>query len=100
MSGSTGNRLKEGARSAANRLEGAAKDAVENPMQAKRDLLHHPYTRVALPFLNGGLAGMAATTCIQPVDMIKVRLQSAGEGVRTGPKPTPLSVTREILASG
>lgn len=32
--------------------------------------------------------------------MIKVRLQLAGAGLRTGPKPTPLSVTREILASG
>jgi len=43
---------------------------------------------------------MVATTVIQPVDMIKVRLQLAGQGARTGPKPTPLSVTREILASG
>ena len=100
MSGSTGNRLKEGARSAANKLEGAAKEAVENPLQAKRDFLHNPYTRAALPFINGGLAGMIATTCIQPVDMVKVRLQSAGEGIRSGPKPTPLSVTREIIASG
>jgi len=43
---------------------------------------------------------MVATTVIQPVDMIKVRLQLAGQGARTGPKPTPLSVTREILAAG
>jgi len=43
---------------------------------------------------------MVATTVIQPIDMIKVRLQLAGEGARTGPKPTPLSVTREILATG
>jgi solute carrier family 25 oxoglutarate transporter 11 len=43
---------------------------------------------------------MVATTCIQPIDMIKVRLQLAGEGVKTGPKPTPLSVTREIIAAG
>lgn len=56
--------------------------------------------RAALPFINGGLAGMAATTVVQPIDMIKVRLQLAGEGVKTGPKPTPLSVTREIIAAG
>jgi solute carrier family 25 oxoglutarate transporter 11 len=56
--------------------------------------------RTALPFINGGLAGMVATTVIQPIDMIKVRLQLAGEGARTGPKPTPISVTREILAQG
>ena len=43
---------------------------------------------------------MTATAIIQPVDMIKVRLQLAGEGVATGPKPTPLTVTREILAAG
>ena len=43
---------------------------------------------------------MSATFIIQPIDMIKVRLQLAGEGVATGPKPTPLGVTREIIASG
>lgn len=64
------------------------------------DLLHHPYTRAALPFINGGLAGMTATAVVQPVDMIKVRLQLAGEGVRTGPRPTAISVTRDIVASG
>ena len=32
--------------------------------------------------------------------MIKVRIQLAGEGSAVGPKATPLSVTREILASG
>ena len=63
-------------------------------------LLHHPYTRVALPFLNGGVAGMAATATIQPIDMIKVRLQLAGEGIKTGPRPSPLTITREIIAQG
>lgn len=43
---------------------------------------------------------MVATTVIQPVDMVKVRIQLAGEGVSGGPKPTPLSVTREIIAAG
>ena len=62
--------------------------------------LHHPYTRALLPFVNGGLAGMIATTCIQPIDMVKVRLQLAGEGVKTGPRPGPLTITREILAEG
>ncbi|KAJ3028947.1 hypothetical protein HDV00_009902 [Rhizophlyctis rosea] len=35
---------------------------------------------VVQPFVFGGLAGMAATVCIQPVDMVKVRIQLAGEG--------------------
>lgn len=56
--------------------------------------------KAALPFINGGLAGMTATVVIQPVDMIKVRLQLAGEGQKTGPKPTALGVTKNIIASG
>ena len=43
---------------------------------------------------------MAATTCIQPIDMIKVRLQLAGEGVKSGPRATPLAITRNIIAEG
>lgn len=38
----------------------------------KSDILHHPITRNVLPFLNGGAAGMIATSFIQPVDMVKV----------------------------
>ncbi|KAL1997535.1 hypothetical protein VTN49DRAFT_66 [Thermomyces lanuginosus] len=76
------------------------KSALENPSQAAKDFLHNPYTRAALPFINGGLAGMTATVVVQPIDMIKVRLQLAGEGQRTGPRPTVLSVTRSIIASG
>lgn len=77
-----------------------AETAKADPLAAKNDLLHTPFMRGALPFINGGIAGMVATTCIQPVDMIKVRLQLAGEGARTGPKPTPLSVTKEVIAAG
>jgi solute carrier family 25 (mitochondrial oxoglutarate transporter), member 11 len=77
----------------ANDVQGGA--AAANP-----DFLHTPFMRAALPFINGGLSGMVATTVIQPVDMIKVRIQLAGEGVAGGPKPTPMSVTRDILASG
>ncbi|POS86619.1 hypothetical protein EPUL_000594, partial [Erysiphe pulchra] len=56
--------------------------------------------RSALPFINGGIAGIVATTVIQPIDMVKVRLQLAGEGARTGPKASPLSVTRDIITNG
>ncbi|KAI9691185.1 MAG: putative mitochondrial 2-oxoglutarate/malate carrier protein [Bathelium mastoideum] len=76
------------------------KAAAENPEKATRDFLHMPVVRAALPFVNGGLAGMTATTVIQPIDMIKVRLQLAGEGVRTGSKPTPISVARDVIAAG
>ena len=77
-----------------------AKQAAENPKQVSQDFLHTPFMRAALPFINGGIAGMTATTVIQPVDMIKVRLQLAGEGAKTGPKPTPLGITRDIIAQG
>lgn len=62
--------------------------------------LHHPYMRTLLPFINGGLAGMTATAAIQPIDMVKVRLQLAGEGAKTGPRPSPMQITRDIIASG
>lgn len=100
MSGSTANRIKESARSAATKVEEAASEAASNPMQAKNDFLHLPVTRAALPFVNGGLAGMFATACIQPIDMVKVRLQLAGEGVKTGPRPSALGITKDIIAQG
>ena len=34
----------------------------------------------AKPFVNGGLSGMLATCFIQPVDMVKVRLQLGAQG--------------------
>lgn len=77
-----------------------AENAKADPIAVKNDLLHAPFMRAALPFINGGVAGMVATTVIQPIDMVKVRLQLAGEGARTGPKPSPLSITREIIAAG
>lgn len=43
---------------------------------------------------------MTATTVIQPIDMVKVRLQLAGEGAKTGPRPSPVQITREIISSG
>ncbi|GAP87057.2 putative mitochondrial 2-oxoglutarate malate carrier protein [Rosellinia necatrix] len=75
-------------------------ETIETMAVTRNDFLHTPIMRAALPFINGGVSGMIATTVIQPVDMVKVRLQLAGEGVATGPKPTPISVTREILAQG
>lgn len=88
------------AKDIANDTPAAAQKIKDDPKVATRDFLHTPFMRAALPFINGGAAGMVATTCIQPIDMIKVRLQLAGEGVKTGPRPTPLGITREILAAG
>ncbi|TVY89177.1 putative mitochondrial 2-oxoglutarate/malate carrier protein [Lachnellula willkommii] len=100
---STSNPFKQAAEAARKKtseaMDATKRLATDSPA-VKNDLLHTPFMRGALPFINGGLAGMAATTVIQPIDMIKVRLQLAGEGARTGPKPSPLSVTREIIAAG
>ncbi|KAG8629543.1 hypothetical protein KVT40_003408 [Elsinoe batatas] len=97
----------EGAKRSLNAAKETVKDApavvrtaAENPSKATQDFLHTPAMRAALPFINGGLSGMVATSVIQPIDMVKVRLQLAGEGVKTGPKPTPITVTKELLAQG
>jgi len=97
--GTIGNAKQRG-EAALSEAESVVKAATDNPKQATSHFLHTPFMRAALPFINGGLAGMTATTVIQPIDMIKVRLQLAGEGVKTGPKPTPVTVVRDILASG
>eukprot|EP00197_Chlamydomonas_leiostraca_P012783 CAMPEP_0202858728 /NCGR_PEP_ID=MMETSP1391-20130828/1129_1 /ASSEMBLY_ACC=CAM_ASM_000867 /TAXON_ID=1034604 /ORGANISM="Chlamydomonas leiostraca, Strain SAG 11-49" /LENGTH=296 /DNA_ID=CAMNT_0049537675 /DNA_START=94 /DNA_END=984 /DNA_ORIENTATION=- len=44
------------------------------------------------PYLNGGLSGMAATCIIQPIDMVKVRIQ-------LGAKGSPLAVASQIVKS-
>lgn len=100
MSSSTVNRVKETATSAATKVENAASEAAGNPTRAKNDFLHLPAVQAALPFVNGGLAGMVGTTVIQPIDMIKVHIQKKPKGVLTGPRPTAFSVTKDIMAKG
>lgn len=53
-----------------------------------------------LPFLVGGGSGMIATTCVHPIDMVKVRLQLLGEGAKGVKAPSPLAVARQIAADG
>lgn len=50
-----------------------------------------------LNFLVGGLSGMCATTIIQPIDMIKVRVQLRGESLG---KTSPVDVAKEIYHQG
>lgn len=79
----------------------ASSEAVSDTVAAvKTDFLHTPIVRAALPFVNGGLSGMIATSVIQPIDMVKVRLQLAGEGVATGPKPSAVGVAADIIKQG
>ena len=51
------------------------------------------------PFVIGGLSGICATTVVQPIDTVKVRIQILGEAAKSGVKvnTNPLSVGRKIL---
>lgn len=52
------------------------------------------------PFVIGGLSGMFATSVIQPIDTVKVRIQILGEGAKKSGaaiSTNPLTVGRQIL---
>ncbi|VUC34302.1 unnamed protein product [Clonostachys rosea] len=97
MTSGTLKQAAESARSKTTEVIGAAKTSTA---AVATGFIQTPFARAALPFINGGISGMVATSVIQPVDMIKVRIQLAGEGTSGGPKPTALSVTRQIVGSG
>jgi len=46
-------------------------------------------------FFIGGLSGMIATSCIQPIDMVKVRIQVSSE---SGGSTNPFKIAKEIGA--
>jgi solute carrier family 25 oxoglutarate transporter 11 len=97
---SSSNTLKAAAESARSKASNMTKQGSETVAAVRTDFLHTPFMRAALPFINGGVSGMIATTVIQPIDMVKVRLQLAGEGKATGPKPSAISIARDIVAKG
>ncbi|KAJ1324795.1 solute carrier family 25 (mitochondrial oxoglutarate transporter) member 11 [Microdochium nivale] len=94
------NTIKQAAEAARSKSSNIARQGSDTVAAVRNDFLHTPFVRAALPFVNGGAAGMIATTCIQPVDMIKVRLQLAGEGISSGPKPSPFGIAKDIIAKG
>lgn len=53
------------------------------------------------PFVIGGISGMAATSVIQPIDTVKVRIQISGENKAKGAavSTNPLTIGRNILAN-
>merc|ERR1719281_2201740 len=55
-------------------------------------------TAVFFNFFNACVSGCAAVTCTHPLDVMKVRLQLAGEG--GGGKASPISVAKNLLAEG
>ena len=56
-----------------------------------------PVWSFARPFLIGGTSGCMATCCIQPIDMVKVRIQLMGEGTGVGVARNPLAVAGHII---
>ena len=50
-------------------------------------------------FVIGGASGMFATTCIQPIDFVKVQLQIQAEGIKGGSRPGPFSVLMSTIRS-
>lgn len=49
------------------------------------------------PYLLGGASGIVATTCIQPIDLVKVRIQLSGEGGKGATTTNPLALARQIV---
>lgn len=54
---------KDVAQDAPNKIKAAA----ENPQETKQTLLHKPFVKAALPFVNGGLAGKHINSRINPL---------------------------------
>jgi solute carrier family 25 (mitochondrial oxoglutarate transporter), member 11 len=52
------------------------------------------WIKVVQPFASGGMAGALATCVIQPIDMVKVRIQIAGEGSGTR---NPIAIASAII---
>ncbi|EEH17421.2 hypothetical protein PABG_07417 [Paracoccidioides brasiliensis Pb03] len=84
----------------ANATNNSPKSSLESSSENSSSIFHNSYIGPLLPFINGGISGMTATAVIQPIDMVKVRLQLAGEGARTGPRPSALGIAKQIIASG
>lgn len=73
ISSDTMEKVAEPSPARSTRVMPAAKGTPGEAAAVANDFLHTPFMRAALPFINGGLSGMVATTVVQPIDMIKVR---------------------------
>lgn len=49
-------------------------------VQAQSTMADNKVWKAIKPYFNGGLSGMGATCIIQPIDMVKVRLQLGATG--------------------
>jgi solute carrier family 25 oxoglutarate transporter 11 len=58
------------------------------------------FLNLTLPFVIGGISGMVGTTVIQPIDMVKVRIQIKSEEVGKSQKVSTTSVIKDIYKTG
>ncbi|KIW05437.1 uncharacterized protein PV09_03947 [Verruconis gallopava] len=79
-------------------MDGAGSSAVSGC--SARGLTSSSFFKRCQPFLVGGSSGCIAIACVQPVDMIKVRLQLSVEGTKAGNRHTAFSIAREIVSNG
>lgn len=75
-------------------LSTAAPIAVPKPKAAADN--RPAWVKLVQPFATGGLAGAMATCVIQPIDMVKVRIQIAGEG-GAGAVRSPIAIASAII---
>ena len=68
----------------------AAKDAPAKEVITADTTPKNTLWKAIKPFVNGGASGMLATCVIQPVDMVKVRLQLGATGSPVRPPPPPV----------
>lgn len=71
-----------------------------NAEQTRQKLKHNLLFQKCQPFIVGGTSGCLAIICIQPIDIVKVRIQLYGEGTRSSSRPSPLSVAKDIVSKG
>ncbi|KAJ9660567.1 hypothetical protein H2198_002504 [Neophaeococcomyces mojaviensis] len=60
----------------------------------------NPVFTNALPFIIGGSSGIVATICVQPLDMIKVRMQLSDRGTRSTTGPLSVTVVKDLWSNG
>lgn len=61
-------------------LDSAATYPPSYLQRLQRKMSDNAAWKAAKPYVNGGLSGMMATSVIQPIDMVKVRLQLGEKG--------------------
>ncbi|KAK7225192.1 hypothetical protein V2G26_013195 [Clonostachys chloroleuca] len=65
-----------------------------------REAFGNQNVTAVLPFVNGCASGMFAFAIIQPVDMIKVRMQLVGTYPPIRIKSTPFTLVKDLASRG